>query len=195
MESVEQRRVVVRRIQINGVGLLKDGKGFVYNEKTNKVVGLYVKDDRGESYYKKRLSLRYESKKGQMNINTYVSTLQELFIEYEKEDKKVLLVIYNKALKDISEIESIELGPTVEQYQELIIAVRLVIVLRAILASAPPSIDYTNCAVCKTPDFDSSFKKCGNCKKMYYCSSDCTKVAWAEHKKVCNQLMCCEEWL
>jgi hypothetical protein len=39
-----------------------------------------------------------------------------------------------------------------------------------------------NCYVCKKP----SKTHCGNCRKTYYCSKECQKKDWKEHKKSCD---------
>ena len=39
------------------------------------------------------------------------------------------------------------------------------------------------CGVCKAP----SKTKCGRCLKTYYCSADCQRCDWKEHKKTCNK--------
>lgn len=41
----------------------------------------------------------------------------------------------------------------------------------------------TNCEFCKTPG---SLKKCSACKNTYYCSTECQRKAWSEHKKSCG---------
>jgi hypothetical protein len=32
------------------------------------------------------------------------------------------------------------------------------------------------------------FKKCGNCKSVYYCSRECQRADWAKHKESCATL-------
>ena len=40
------------------------------------------------------------------------------------------------------------------------------------------------CECCKHNGLE-KIKKCGNCKLVYYCSVNCQKNDWLEHKKVC----------
>ncbi len=41
------------------------------------------------------------------------------------------------------------------------------------------------CAVCK---IHGATKKCGRCKKIRYCSKECQKKHWTEHKKTCKEV-------
>lgn len=44
------------------------------------------------------------------------------------------------------------------------------------------------CANCKKGTAVSkSLKKCSRCKNTYYCSRDCQRSHWKEHKKICKQ--------
>jgi hypothetical protein len=38
------------------------------------------------------------------------------------------------------------------------------------------------CGHCKKPN---CIQKCSRCKKVYYCTKECQKSHWTEHKKVC----------
>lgn len=40
----------------------------------------------------------------------------------------------------------------------------------------------TECSICGT----SATKKCGKCKKVYYCSEKCQRGDWCNHKKICG---------
>jgi len=41
------------------------------------------------------------------------------------------------------------------------------------------------CFLCGKVD---NLKKCGICKRVYYCSIDCRKKEWKTHKKYCNYI-------
>lgn len=48
-----------------------------------------------------------------------------------------------------------------------------------------PSLEgYVGCAACRR--MFKELKKCGRCKKIYYCSIECQKADWKEHKKNCK---------
>jgi hypothetical protein len=47
------------------------------------------------------------------------------------------------------------------------------------------------CGFCKVSsnsgtDNNKKLKKCGGCKKTYYCSVDCQSQDWLFHKKICS---------
>ena len=45
----------------------------------------------------------------------------------------------------------------------------------------------TMCAFCKKlPPKDEVFSKCSRCKNVSYCSRECQKRDWSEHKKICH---------
>ena len=194
--SDSQKKVNV----VYGINYFRDIIGFVYERGTLNVKAFVVEvcmSGRIEQIIlKKRVNLIYRSKKqGDITICTSLDTLLGLVGVYGNANKETLWTIYKDALKIVSEIELID-EPTVEEGYRLIMAARSVVVLQHLIAKTPTMpVSYVTCSTCKTPDFDSSFKKCGGCKKVYYCSSDCTRVAWEEHKKVCRAMMCCEKWL
>ncbi len=41
------------------------------------------------------------------------------------------------------------------------------------------------CGCCRKPDVQKTHKKCGRCKKMLYCSVECSKQDWCKHKLSC----------
>ena len=43
------------------------------------------------------------------------------------------------------------------------------------------------CDVCPTK---SNRKRCGRCMRVNYCSAECQKNAWPEHKKICRRVCC-----
>ncbi len=45
---------------------------------------------------------------------------------------------------------------------------------------------YKSCCVCKKVIETYQIKRCSNCKMAYYCSKECQKKDWKEHKKFCN---------
>lgn len=46
----------------------------------------------------------------------------------------------------------------------------------------------SSCAKCnKNPELKKSFDRCSACKQVSYCSRDCQKADWKEHKVVCKQ--------
>jgi len=193
--SDSQKKVIV----VDNINYFRDIIGFVYERGTLNVKAFVVEvcmDDRIEQIiFKKRVNLIYRSKKqGDITICTNLDTLLGLIEVYGNANKNTQLTIYKDALKIISEIELID-DLTVEDGYRLIMAVRSVIVLQHLIAKTTIVVTFVTCSTCKKADVDSSFKKCGGCKKVYYCSSECNKVAWEEHKKVCRAMMCCEKWL
>lgn len=45
----------------------------------------------------------------------------------------------------------------------------------------------SDCSYCgKIESNDESFKKCGNCELYRYCSKDCQRKDWPQHKKICK---------
>ena len=42
------------------------------------------------------------------------------------------------------------------------------------------------CAVCDKGVLGEKLSKCGNCKKVYYCSKGCQLVDWQHHKSLCQ---------
>lgn len=43
------------------------------------------------------------------------------------------------------------------------------------------------CLQCKEPEKTSNkFKKCGACKTVYYCGTNCQKLDWKRHKVFCK---------
>jgi hypothetical protein len=53
-------------------------------------------------------------------------------------------------------------------------------------ASAPTGHADNVCALCKVPPPPGKrMKKCARCLKVPYCSADCQKKAWKDHKRVC----------
>mmetsp|Transcript_5336 Transcript_5336/g.13536 ORF Transcript_5336/g.13536 Transcript_5336/m.13536 type:complete len:93 (+) Transcript_5336:1089-1367(+) len=51
-----------------------------------------------------------------------------------------------------------------------------------------PSRGLRVCASCGSVQEESKqFKRCGGCRLVYFCGSDCQKVAWKTHKKVCGK--------
>ena len=49
-------------------------------------------------------------------------------------------------------------------------------------------IDKIVCTLChRRSEKDTKMKKCSRCLTAYYCSLDCQKTHWKEHKKVCKQ--------
>ena len=44
------------------------------------------------------------------------------------------------------------------------------------------------CHGCDIQKTSSEFKKCSNCKMAYYCSSECQKKDWKEHKPQCYEI-------
>lgn len=45
-----------------------------------------------------------------------------------------------------------------------------------------------SCVVCEK--IEAKNKKCGWCRKVFYCSPECQKLDWAKHKAFCNKLRC-----
>ena len=43
------------------------------------------------------------------------------------------------------------------------------------------------CVACKKK-FEQNKKRCSACKKVYYCSVECQRNHWGEHKKICKKL-------
>ena len=39
---------------------------------------------------------------------------------------------------------------------------------------------------CNTCHISGKFKKCSGCEKVYYCSKECQRQDWKEHKKTCR---------
>jgi hypothetical protein len=200
----EPRKEKVIRIQCDGVSYVKNSRGFLWNEKKNKEgkpysVGYpvaYVRKIDDKYYiFKKRVNLVFTTKQGKyMEITSSLETLDDLIRTYERSDKSAVLMAYKTAKRIINEITMLE-SPTVDEAYKLIMAVRSSLVISSIITDIELPICCVTCSVCKKEDKDSTFKKCGACKKVYYCSSECNKLAWAEHKKVCKAIMCCEEWL
>ena len=53
----------------------------------------------------------------------------------------------------------------------------------------PPAEGEARCVVCRVPASDTvTLMKCGKCKAVKYCSRDCQKTHWKEHRKVCKQV-------
>lgn len=56
---------------------------------------------------------------------------------------------------------------------------------------AASTIDNWGLKVCfrcsKLPPKNQQLKRCGNCKKVFYCSVECQKEDWKTHKGVCNK--------
>ena len=200
----EARKAIVKRVQINGVPYLKDNRHFLYKELKKKkkgpagtIVGIVVNYDDKPFVLKKRVNVNYISKSGKhIEVCTSLDTLDDLFTVFKKTaDKSLLGKLYKSDLEVIKQIEVIE-EPTVFEAARLMMAVREVTVICSLLTDQPLlNISPITCSVCKKTDFDSTFKKCGGCKSVYFCSSECNKLAWAEHKKHCKEIMCYEKWL
>jgi hypothetical protein len=193
--SDSQKKVIV----VDNINYFRDGYGFVYERGTLNlkafIVEVCISDRIEQVVFEKRVNLIYRSKKrGDITICTSLVTLEGLVEAYRDANKETQWTIYKDALKIVSEIELID-EPTVEEGYRLIMAARSVVVIQHLITKTSMPVSYVTCMTCKTPDLNSSFKKCGGCKKVYYCSSDCTRVAWEEHKKVCRAMMCCEKWL
>ncbi|KDR71039.1 hypothetical protein GALMADRAFT_802022 [Galerina marginata CBS 339.88] len=47
-------------------------------------------------------------------------------------------------------------------------------------------IPATRCYACYTPPKDKPFSNCARCKLVVYCSRECQKKDWPEHKKACT---------
>ena len=201
----EGRKTTVRRVQIYGVPYFKDNRQFLYKELKKKkkyngksvgsIVGVLSYIDNRPIVLKKRVNVTYESKSGKcVAICTNLDTLDDLFNVFEKTaDKSLLGKLYKSDLEVIKQIEDIE-EPTVFEAARLMLAVREVTVIKSLLTNQPLPISPITCCVCKKEDFDSNFKKCGDCKRMYFCSSECNKLAWPIHKKDCKEMMCYEKW-
>ena len=193
--SDSQKKVIV----VDRINYIRDATGFVYERGTLNlkafVVEVRMSDRIQEVVFEKRVNLMYRSKKQRdITICSSLDTLEDLVYVYGNANKETLWTIYKDASKIVSDIELID-EPTVEENYRLIMAVRSAVVLQHLIAKTPMPVSYVTCSTCKTPDLNSSFKKCGGCKKVYYCSSDCSRVAWEKHKKVCRAMMCCEKWL
>jgi len=57
--------------------------------------------------------------------------------------------------------------------------------------SLPPqqqaNITLKQCNGCKKQETQQNqFQRCGKCKKVYYCSKECQRRDWPNHKKTCN---------
>ena len=53
-----------------------------------------------------------------------------------------------------------------------------------------PTLDVSKriCGWCgKTEEMAGDFEKCGNCRKVSYCSTECKDLAWPEHKASCRK--------
>ena len=48
--------------------------------------------------------------------------------------------------------------------------------------------DFPVCANCEAVEIDTKFQICGRCKITCYCSRECQKAQWKEHKKVCQHM-------
>ena len=199
----ETKMATVKRVQIYGVPYFKDHREFLYKEKKKKIngnsvgdlVGVFVNINGKPAVLKKRVNLVYTSKSNKIiEICTSLDTLDDLVSLYEGANKKAIGLLYQTSLKIIREVELIEY-PTVDQAYNLIRAVRSVIVTTSVLTNQPIQVSCITCSYCKEVDIDSTFKKCGDCKKVYFCSSECNKRAWSEHKMYCKEIMCREEWL
>lgn len=44
------------------------------------------------------------------------------------------------------------------------------------------------CICCKEESYDGEFKRCSRCKQVKYCSAECQKRDWNEHKNICKIL-------
>jgi len=200
----EPRRVKVNRVQVNGILYVKNSKGFLWKEKKNKEgksfavggpVAYHRKVGNTHLIFKKRVNLVYKTTQGKhIEITSSLDTLEDLFTTYQHSNKHRLMMVYGISKGIINEVTNIE-NPTVNEAYKLVRAVRASVVITSILANTELPTAFITCSVCKKEDINSTFKKCGCCKRVYYCSSDCNKVAWAEHKKVCRAMMCCENWL
>jgi len=44
----------------------------------------------------------------------------------------------------------------------------------------------TSCSQCLKPNSDDTFRRCSKCKAVWYCSQECQKLAWPQHKTTCK---------
>ena len=58
------------------------------------------------------------------------------------------------------------------------------------MASSIPSINTSlltkQCNYCKTEETDKKIYRCSRCHFAKYCSVDCQRKDWSEHKKICT---------
>ena len=50
----------------------------------------------------------------------------------------------------------------------------------------PELMIHTQCNYCKISEKGCSMKQCGRCKMIRYCSVECQKSDWKQHKKTCS---------
>ncbi|KAI0361646.1 hypothetical protein OH77DRAFT_1417912 [Trametes cingulata] len=55
------------------------------------------------------------------------------------------------------------------------------------MSSIRPIIHGVECSYCRQLKPKESIKMCGGCKVMGYCSKECQKADWKEHKPICRQ--------
>lgn len=58
----------------------------------------------------------------------------------------------------------------------------------AVLDSLPREVLKCGLPACFIAGAPKAFKRCGACRKVYYCSANCQRADWGEHKKVCRKV-------
>jgi hypothetical protein len=57
------------------------------------------------------------------------------------------------------------------------------------MSIVPDALTVPHCSHCNKSQAEGkgdAFKKCGGCKQVYYCSAECQKNDWKEHKSACK---------
>jgi hypothetical protein len=194
----EENPLTLTRGIFNGREYFKDEMGFLYkvkNDEQKLLAKMLINIDDNQLILKKRVTLIFTNKNGgKMDIITNITTLYRLLGTYETYHKKTLLSLYKDALKLISNYDETAESILITDFRNYAVAMRSVIILRFILAKSPLPITHIRCGYCYKKDIKSTFKKCGCCKKVYYCSSECNKMGWIEHKHMCKQLASIGNW-
>jgi hypothetical protein len=157
-------------------------------ENSKMIINLGEIDKRFSKYNIKltrKQTQQFIERRNNSNVKTLTPEVKKKWTETFKDVYKMLLSMTEEQLDEVMSFKHSKDPTKRELYGDLCDAVTHFYSIRKDLLKKEFPYEFIGCEFCGTTDGCIKYKLCRGCKKVYYCSIECHKLDWKEHKLKC----------